>query len=116
MSFIPLALQHGNTGLANRPTSAGLDLRIIATSRLMLDNFPHIKAYWVMLGIPTATMALNFGADDVDGTIGKEVIAHMAGATSPMELMRGQLEDMIRDAGMEPCERDAFYNTVEAVA
>ena len=83
MSFIPLSLQHGGTGLANRPTPAGLDLRIIGTGRLMLDNFPHIKAYWVMLGIPTATVALNFGADDLDGTIGKEVIAHMAGATSP---------------------------------
>lgn len=116
MSFIPLALQHGNTGLANRPTAAALDLRIIATSRLMLDNFPHIKAYWVMLGIPTATVALNFGADDLDGTIGKETIAHMAGATSPVELIRGQLEDMIRDAGMIPCERDALYNAVEAVA
>lgn len=116
MSFIPLALQHGNTGLANRPTAAGLDLRIVATSRLMLDNFPHIKAYWVMLGIPTATVALSFGADDLDGTIGKETIAHMAGATSPKELLREQLEDMIYDAGMLPCERDALYNDVQVVA
>jgi len=116
MSFIPLSLQHGNTGLADRPTPAGLDLRIIATSRLMLDNFPHIKAYWVMLGIPTATIALNFGADDLDGTIGKELIAHMAGATSPKELMREQLEEMIRDAGMEPVERDALYNYQEVAA
>jgi aminodeoxyfutalosine synthase len=116
MSFIPLALQHGDTGLANRPTQTGLDLRIVATSRLMLDNIPHIKAYWVMLGIPTATVALSFGADDLDGTIGKEVIAHMAGATSPIELMREQLEDMIRDAGMIPVERDAFYQQVEVAA
>jgi aminodeoxyfutalosine synthase len=116
MSFIPLALQHGNTGLANRPTAAGLDLRVVATSRLMLDNFPHMKAYWVMLGVPTATVALSFGADDLDGTIGKETIAHMAGATSPKELLREQLEDMIRDGGMEPCERDALYNDVQVAA
>lgn len=116
MSFIPLALQHGGTGLADRPTHAGLDLRVIATSRLMLDNFPHIKAYWVMLGIPTATVALSFGADDLDGTIGKETIAHMAGATSPIELLRGQLEDMIHDAGMIPVERDALYKNLEVVA
>lgn len=113
MSFIPLALQPGETGLADRHTPAGLDLRIVATSRLVLDNVPHIKAYWVMLGVPTATVALNFGADDVDGTIGKETIAHMAGAESPVELLRGQLEDMIRDAGQIPVERDALYNQVE---
>lgn len=113
MSFIPLALQPGETGLADRPTPAGLDLRIVATSRLVLDNVPHIKAYWVMLGVPTATVALNFGADDVDGTIGKETIAHRAGAESPVELLRGQLEDMIRDAGQIPVERDALYNDVE---
>jgi len=116
MSFIPLALQAGETGLADRPTPAGLDLRIVATSRLVLDNVPHIKAYWVMLGVPTATVALNFGADDVDGTIGKEIIAHRAGAESPVELLRGQLVDMIRDAGQIPVERDALYNQVELVA
>jgi len=116
MSFIPLSLQAGDTGLADRPTPAGLDLRIVATSRLMLDNVPHVKAYWVMTGIPTATLSLNFGADDVDGTIGKETIAHMAGATSPVELLRGQLEEMIHDAGMTPVERDALYNDVEVAA
>jgi len=114
MSFIPLSLQHGGTGLADRPTHAGLDLRVTATSRLLLDNFPHIKAYWVMLGVPTATVALNFGADDIDGTIGKETIAHMAGADSPIRLLCAQLEDMIKDAGMQPVERDALYNDVEA--
>jgi aminodeoxyfutalosine synthase len=113
LSFIPLALQPGDTGLADRPTPAGLDLRIVATARLVLDNIPHIKAYWVMLGVPTATVALNFGADDVDGTIGKETIAHRAGAESPVELLRGQLEDMIKDAGQIPVERDALYNHVE---
>ena len=116
MSFIPLALQPGETGLADRHTPAGLDLRIVATSRLVLDNIPHIKAYWVMLGVPTATVALNFGADDVDGTIGKETIAHRAGAESPVELLRGQLIDMIRDAGQVPVERDALYNHVELAA
>ena len=116
MSFIPLALQPGETGLADRPTPAGLDLRIIATSRLLLDSVPHIKAYWVMLGVPTATVALNFGADDLDGTIGNETIAHRAGATSHKELLRGQLEDLICDAGMIPVERDALYNAVEMQA
>ncbi len=116
MSFIPLALQPGETGLADRHTPAGLDLRIVATARLVLDNIPHIKAYWVMLGLPTATVALNFGADDVDGTIGKETIAHRAGAESPVELVRGQLIDMIRDAGQVPVERDALYNQVELAA
>lgn len=116
MSFIPLALQPGETGLADRHTPAGLDLRIVATSRLVLDNIPHIKAYWVMLGLPTATVALNFGADDVDGTIGKETIAHRAGAESPVELVRSQLVDMIQDAGQVPVERDALYNHVELAA
>jgi aminodeoxyfutalosine synthase len=114
MSFIPLALQHDGTGLADRPTAAGLDLRVIAAGRLLLDNVPHIKAYWVMLGVPTATVALSFGADDLDGTIGKETIAHMAGATSPVQLLREQLEALIRDAGMVPAERDAYHNEVEA--
>ena len=92
LSFIPLAFQPGDTGIKTRNdfTSAIDDLKTIAVSRLMLDNVPHIKAYWVMLTAEVATIALNFGADDMDGTVGEERIAHDAGAISPMELAKGK--------------------------
>ena len=112
-SFIPLALQPGNTGLAERQASVLEDLRTVACSRLLLDNFPHIKAYWVMLGEDSAAMALNFGASDLDGTIGEERIAHFAQAQSPVGLARERLIRMIRDAGKTPVERDALYNVVQ---
>ncbi len=112
-SFIPLALQPGNTGLAERQASVLEDLRTVASARLMLDNFPHIKAYWVMLGENSAAMALNFGASDLDGTIGEEKIAHFAQAKSPVGLARERLVRMIRDAGKTPVERDALYNVVQ---
>ncbi len=111
-SFIPLAFQPGHTGIVERQCSAIEDLRTIATSRLMLDNIPHIKAYWVMVGEDTASMALNFGADDVDGTIGEERIAHAANAESPLGLTRNRLLSMIREAGKIPVERDARYNVI----
>ena len=111
-SFIPLALQPGNTGLAERQASVLEDLRTVACARLLLDNFPHIKAYWVMLGEDSAAMALNFGASDLDGTIGEEKIAHFAQATSPAGLARERLLRMIRGAGKTPVERDALYNVV----
>jgi aminodeoxyfutalosine synthase len=112
LTFIPLAFQPGDTGIkpANRFTSAVDDLKTIAISRLMLDNFPHIKAYWVMLTEEVASVALNFGADDMDGTVGGEKIAHDAGAVSPMALKKEQIIGIIRDAGKIPVERDAFYN------
>lgn len=109
-SFIPLALQPGNTGLAERQASVLEDLRTVACARLLLDNFPHIKAYWVMLGEDSAAMALNFGASDLDGTIGEEKIAHFAQASSPVGLARERLIRMIRGAGKTPVERDALYN------
>lgn len=109
-SFIPLALQPGNTGLAERQASVLEDLRTVACARLLLDNFPHIKAYWVMLGEDSAAMALNFGASDLDGTIGEEKIAHFAQASSPVGLARDRLIRMIRGAGKTPVERDALYN------
>ena len=112
-SFIPLALQPGTTGLAERQASVLEDLRTVASARLMLDNFPHIKAYWVMLGENSAAMALNFGASDLDGTIGEEKIAHFAQAKSPVGLARERLVRMIRDAGKTPVERDALYNVVQ---
>jgi aminodeoxyfutalosine synthase len=112
LTFIPLAFQPGETGIKprHRFTSAIDDLRTIAVSRLMLDNFPHIKAYWVMLTEEVASVALNFGADDMDGTVGGEKIAHDAGAESPMALKKEQIIRIIRDAGKIPVERDVYYN------
>lgn len=112
LTFIPLAFQPGDTGIkpTNQFTSAIDDLKMIAISRLMLDNFPHIKAYWVMLTEEVASVALNFGADDMDGTVGGEKIAHDAGAVSPDKLAKDQLIKIIRDAGKIPVERDVYYN------
>ena len=112
LSFIPLAFQPGMTGIKppDQSTSAIDDLKMIAVSRLMLDNFPHIKAYWVMLTEEVASIALNFGADDMDGTVGGERIAHDAGAMSPSVLAKEQIIKMIRDAGKIPVERDIYYN------
>ncbi len=112
LSFIPLAFQPGDTGIKPRDqfTSAIDDLKMIAVSRLMLDNFPHIKAYWVMLTEEVASVALNFGADDMDGTVGGERIAHDAGAISPSSMAKDQLIKIIRDAGKIPVERDIYYN------
>jgi aminodeoxyfutalosine synthase len=112
LTFIPLAFQPGETGIkpTNRFTSAIDDLKMIAVSRLMLDNFPHIKAYWVMLTEEVASVALNFGADDLDGTVGGEKIAHDAGAITPMQLTKDKIIKIIRDAGKIPVERDIYYN------
>lgn len=114
LSFIPLAFQPGNTGIKpkNEFTSAIEDLKTIAISRLILDNFPHIKAYWVMLTEEVASVALNFGADDMDGTVGGEKIAHDAGAISPMALAKEKLIKIINDAGKIPVERDVYYNAL----
>ena len=112
-AFIPLAFHSANTGLSHLPaTTAFDDLKTIAISRLMLDNFPHIKAYWVMIGEKLAQLALSFGADDLDGTIIEERISHEAGATSPKGLTRDQLKYLITSAGYDPVERDAFYRPV----
>ncbi len=115
-SFIPLEYQIGDTHLVPRQASAIDNLRTIATSRLMLDNFPHIKAYWIMMGEESASMALNFGADDMDGTIGKELIAHAAKASSPAGLAKEHLVRLIKDAGKIPVERDALYNKIKVYA
>ncbi|MBI1803383.1 MAG: aminofutalosine synthase MqnE [Ignavibacteriae bacterium] len=118
LTFIPLAFQPGDTGIkpTNQFTSAIDDLKTIAISRLMLDNFPHIKAYWVMLTEEVASVALNFGADDMDGTVGGEKIAHDAGAISPMKLAKNQIIKIIRDAGKIPVERDVYYNALNVYA
>jgi len=112
LTFIPLAFQPGDTGIKTRNnfTSAIDDLKTIAISRLMLDNVPHIKAYWVMLTAEVAAVALNFGADDMDGTVGYERIAHDAGATSPMQLQKEKIISIINEARKIPVERDVWYN------
>ncbi len=112
LTFIPLVYQVGSTALVPRQTPPADALRTIAASRLLLDNFPHVEAYWVMLGESTAGIALHFGADDVNGTLEDEKIAHMAKAQSPAGLAREQLLRLIRDAGKVPVERDALYNVV----
>ena len=114
LTFIPLSYQVGTTKLVPRQTPPTDDLRTIAVSRLLLDNFAHIEAYWVMLGEATASLALHFGASDVNGTLEEEKIAHMAKAESPAGLAREQVLRIIRDAGKVPVERDALYNVVAA--
>ncbi len=115
LTFIPLTFQPGETGIKPLDTygSSIDDLKTIAISRLMLDNFPHIKAYWVMLTEEVAAVALNFGADDMDGTVGEEHIAHDAGAQSPMRLAKEKIIKIIKDAGKIPVERDVFYNPLK---
>ena len=112
LSFIPLAFQPGHTGIVDRQVSAIEDLRTVACARLLLDNFPHIKSYWIMLGEETASVAINFGANDLDGTIGEERIAHAALAKSPVGVARDRLVDMITEAGKVPVERDALYQAI----
>jgi aminodeoxyfutalosine synthase len=111
-SFIPLEFQLGYTNLVARQATALDGLRTIAASRLVLDNFPHIKAYWVMLGEETASMALQWGADDLDGTIGEEKIAHAALATSPLGLTAHKMLKLMREAGRVPVQRDARYRAL----
>ncbi len=112
-AFIPLAFQPGTTGLVRRQASAVDDLKTIAISRLVFDNVPHVKSYWVMLGRDTAGVALNFGASDMDGTIGVEKIAHAALARSPVGLAEEAMVQTIREAGKIPVQRDALYNVVK---
>ena len=112
LAFIPLEYQIGDTHLVERQASAIENLKMIASARLFLDNFDHIKAYWIMMSEEAAGMALNFGADDMDGTIGRELIAHAAKAKSPVGVARERLVRLIRDAGKIPVERDATYQVV----
>ena len=111
-AFIPLAFQPGVTGLVRRQASAIEDLKTIAISRLVLDNIPHVKSYWIMLGQDTAAAAINFGASDLDGTIGQEKIAHAALARSPVGMAEEGMVHMIREAGKVPVQRDALYRVV----
>jgi len=112
-TFIPLAFHPENTGLATITKASGLmDLKTMAVSRLMLDNFPHVKAYWIMLGIKTAQVALSFGADDLDGTVVHEKIYHDAGAETPQALTVEEIRRLITEAGRVPVERDTLYRHV----
>jgi len=114
VTFIPLAFHPENTGLAHIPKTTGFDdLKNIAISRLMLDNIPHIKAYWVMMTPKVAQVALRFGANDIDGTVVEEKIYHDAGSTVEQSLRRGELLRLIKLAGRKPVERDTLYRPVE---
>jgi aminodeoxyfutalosine synthase len=114
VTFIPLAFHPDNTALEHIPKTTGfLDLKNIAIARLMLDNIPHIKAYWIMMTPKIAQIALRFGADDVDGTVVEEKIYHDAGATTTQGMRRGELLRLIREAGRVPMERDTLYRPVE---
>ena len=112
-TFIPLAFHPQNTPLDHLPVTTGLtDIRQIAVSRLVLDNFRHIKAYWQMLTPKIAQIGLRFGADDLDGTVIEEKIYHDAGATTPQGLTRKELCRLITEAGRVPVERDTLYHAV----
>jgi aminodeoxyfutalosine synthase len=112
-TFIPLAYHSEGNRMAQLGSPTGFDdLRMIAVSRLMLHNIPHIKAYWVMLGVKTAQVALRFGANDLDGTVTEEKIYHMAGSRSPDELSISSIKRLIERAGCEPVERTTTYERI----
>jgi len=112
-TFIPLAFHPENTPLDHLPVTTGLtDIRQVAVGRLMLDNFPHIKAYWQMMTPKIAQIAMRFGADDIDGTVIEEKIYHDAGATTPQGMTRRELCRLITEAGRVPVERDTLYHAV----
>lgn len=113
LAFIPLAFHPKNTELSDLSKTTGIDdLKNIAVARCFLDNFPHIKAYWIMIGPKLAQVALSFGADDMDGTVKEEVITHMAGAETEQAIGRDQLVRLIEEAGRIPIERDTLYNEI----
>jgi aminodeoxyfutalosine synthase len=113
VTFIPLAFHPDNTALSHLPKTSGFDdLKQIAISRLVLDNIPHIKAYWIMMTPSVAQIAQRFGANDIDGTVVEEKIYHDAGATTAQHLRRQDLLRLIREAGREPVERDTAYRPV----
>ncbi len=112
-TYIPLSFHPENSEMSDVPGPTAVDeLREIALGRLLLDNIPHIKAYWILMDIPIAQLALSYGADDVDGTVVEEHIYHDAGATTPEVVKRAELVQWIRDAGRIPVERDTLYNVV----
>jgi aminodeoxyfutalosine synthase len=111
--LIPLAFHPENTPLAHLPETSGqTDLRVIAAARLLLDNFPHVKAYWIQIGTKLSQVALFFGADDLVGTVVDETITHAAGARTASGMTRQEFERVIRESGREPFERDSQYRRV----
>ena len=112
-AFIPLAYHPENNYLGLKYHTTGSDdLRHIATARLVLDNIPHVKAYWIMLTPKLAQVALSFGADDIDGTVVEETIYHMAGSRTEQQLSRTELERIVGEAGFVPVQRDTLYNPI----
>ncbi len=113
LAFIPLAFHPKNTEMSDISRTSGVeDLKNIAVARLMLDNFPHIKAYWVMIGPKMAQVALSFGADDVDGTVKEELITHMAGADTEQAMAIPELVRIIKEAGRKPIQRGTLYDVI----
>jgi aminodeoxyfutalosine synthase len=112
-AFIPLAFHPDNNQMRKLPAPSAIDtLRVLAVSRLMLDNISHIKAFWIATGVETAQLALWFGADDLDGTVQEERIYHMAGSPTPEAMTTREIRRLIRAAGREPIERDTLYNVI----
>jgi aminodeoxyfutalosine synthase len=112
-AFIPLSFQPANTGLSGLPGPTGFDdLRVLAVGRLVLDNFRHVKAFWINIGLKLAQVSLAFGVNDLDGTVVEEKISHAAGVDTGQELSRSELARVIRAAGRIPVERDTLYNVV----
>ena len=112
-AFIPLSFQPANTGLSELPGPTGFDdLKMLAVGRLVLDNFRHIKAFWINVGLKLAQVSLSFGVNDLDGTVVEEKISHAAGVDTGQELTRAELVRVIRGAGRVPVERDTLYNVV----
>ncbi len=117
LAFIPLAFHPANTELEDLPGTTGFDdLKTLAIARLMLDNIPHIKAFWIMVGLKVAQVSTCFGVDDIDGTVVEEKITHMAGATTPEALSKDDLVGMIAETGHVPVERDTLYRIVHTYA
>jgi len=117
LAFIPLAFHPANTELEDLPATTGFDdLKTLAIARLMLDNIPHIKAFWIMVGLKVAQLATAFGVDDIDGTVVEERITHMAGATTPEALSKDDLVSMVAESGHVAVERDTLYRVVRIYA
>jgi aminodeoxyfutalosine synthase len=112
-AFIPLAFHPDNNQMRKLPPPSAADtLRVHAVSRLMLDNVPHVKAFWIATGVEVAQLALWFGVDDLDGTVQEEKIYHMAGARTPESMSTSEIRRLIRAAGREPVERDTLYSVI----
>jgi aminodeoxyfutalosine synthase len=113
-AFIPLSFHSQNTEIKKSAYTSGFDdLKTLAISRLMLDNFDHIKAYWVMLGEKIAQVSLSFGVDDLDGTVAEERITKAAGGTTDGSMTKNDIVHLIKLAGKTPVERDTIYNVVK---